>query len=643
MDRRVILLDFLSPDNRRAYGTFSNLSIARHERLLAEALNVAIFLCGEYCLIPPAFIADDYLVRRVLRQKAGYLEEGLIRFPMRESTLEEFFEKKTREYDPVKDEYGGFFSRGGRIFVTKYAELILPRSSHVGEKISRKWEQGPDIDAVWKPILAVSSAREVEALCMVPMRLKERDVAITWAAIKATLQLPLSASDFLVQQALQHAYGLVYLAEYNAMIVTNVPPKTSDFELGSGDLSYDYCVLRDALAPISLWKLFLALSAESLIAIRRTIGYLEFMNYFQRTVSRLSPSRARILYCFAAQAKRARQLLRNEDWISSRLAQRHAGEMFLTRDEVELFSDRLLVMCMERGCYYYLDRMGDESVKADILIVIALKEEFRHFESVFGQGQAIGDYPSYYKYSLALGSERRAVVALLVGEKGHLPTAAGTVMAMERVQPELVVMLGIAAGIHKDLHVGDVVVATSVDAYIESAKASPHGEQDYVLKPAGEVYRGVDDDTLTKIRNLEFRHREAFGEWQTECSLDLHSSVPAPTTTELLRKELLHEPVILDDGHCASGPFVAASTAFLEWIRRRDRDYKILDMESGGVEVAAYKSADAKRTLVVRGISDFGDERKGMLEAVQSSGLRGYAMRNASRLLMLLIREGVIP
>ena len=113
--------------------------------------------------------------------------------------------------------------------------------------------------------------------------------------------------------------------------------------------------------------------------------------------------------------------------------------------------------------------------------------------------------------------------------------------------------------------------------------------------------------------------------------------------------QTLHEKGWLDDspafavGPIASGPVVAAAKRFVAWVRSTNRNYLGLEMESGGVLAAVYGRTDPTRSLVLRGISDFGDSRKKELDAISAGGLRRYAMRNTVRLLWSLMEAGELP
>ena len=58
---------------------------------------------------------------------------------------------------------------------------------------------------------------------------------------------------------------------------------------------------------------------------------------------------------------------------------------------------------------------------------------------------------------------------------------------------------------------------------------------------------------------------------------------------------------------------------------------------------AVYSHPDPERTMMLRGISDFGDKRKNDLDEIGKGGLRRYAARNAIRLLWGLMEAGVLP
>src|SRR6185369_13911196 len=66
-----------------------------------------------------------------------------------------------------------------------------------------------------------------------------------------------------------------------------------------------------------------------------------------------------------------------------------------------------------------------------------------------------------------------------------------------------------------------------------------------------------------------------------------------------------------------------------------------LEMETAGVYDAAWLRTPPPRVIAIRGISDFGDNRKRQLEDAAKESFRQLAMRNALALLIGSIRAGL--
>jgi nucleoside phosphorylase len=283
----------------------------------------------------------------------------------------------------------------------------------------------------------------------------------------------------------------------------------------------------------------------------------------------------------------------------------------------------------------------------DLGIVIALKEEFREFMALLPVKHDIerGEVTGQFGYLFEHPASRHQCVVTFIGEMDPTPAALHTERLIARWSPRSVVMLGIAAGLHSDVRVGDVVIASQVDSYLSSAKALPGSEsQSFAFSFGGKVYQG-DFDFLTQVRNFEFAQAQAFSLWRQTSARLLEELVPEEgARAALVREGLVRNVPELLDVHLASGPVVGAAQQFTQWLRDgRDRTLKALDMESAGLMEAALSRIVPARTLIIRGISDYGDERKSQLDAIEGGGLRRYAMRNATHLLWALLESGVLP
>lgn len=282
----------------------------------------------------------------------------------------------------------------------------------------------------------------------------------------------------------------------------------------------------------------------------------------------------------------------------------------------------------------------------DLGILVALREEFRElFAEIRASHQVVarGDH-RYYRFTrpAAEPGQTYQCVALYIGEMNPTPAALAAERMMQDFAPTTVAMIGIAAGIDPEIRLGDVVAASQVDSYLESAKAvnAPAG---FDFLPGGEVYR-TSQDLMREVRNFEFAFDDVYSHWHKDCAEDLRKLIPEDERRGVLvRQGLLQEAPKLLDGHIASGSVVGAAAEFGRWLRRRDRKALALEMESAGVLVALQSYLAKAKTLVLRGISDLGDERKGELDALEGGVLRRYAIRNTIRMLFGLLRAGVLP
>jgi hypothetical protein len=101
--------------------------------------------------------------------------------------------------------------------------------------------------------------------------------------------------------------------------------------------------------------------------------------------------------------------------------------------------------------------------------------------------------------------------------------------------------------------------------------------------------------------------------------------------------------------HCvsfASGDAVGADEKLHNYLRGGDRNNAVVEMESGGMHVAAaLRAVSASEspvpTLFFRGISDNASSDKSALDAIEPAGiLRKVAMRNACSFILHLLRTG---
>jgi nucleoside phosphorylase len=283
---------------------------------------------------------------------------------------------------------------------------------------------------------------------------------------------------------------------------------------------------------------------------------------------------------------------------------------------------------------------GDSADAVDVALIVALREEFRVLHRRIATTATVLEDAGQHYYRFEVPSEQRPYrcIATFIGEMG--PGFAGVVTQklIDRWKPEAVVVVGIAAGLHKDVRVGDVMIANQVDNYMDSTKAVDAPSDAFVLLHGGNSFQ-VDAALVARVRNFEFRHADVYNAWRDR-SAERFAKLP-PTAQALPDKVVRSRPELID-GHLASGPVVGASGNFASWLQTRDRNIRALEMESGGTMISAHLSPGTIG-IVVRGISDLGDDRKSQLDSIGDGCLRTHAMEAALDLLWSIMSVGVLP
>ncbi|MFF9280894.1 5'-methylthioadenosine/S-adenosylhomocysteine nucleosidase [Streptomyces griseosporeus] len=192
------------------------------------------------------------------------------------------------------------------------------------------------------------------------------------------------------------------------------------------------------------------------------------------------------------------------------------------------------------------------------------------------------------------GTAWRVAVAEL-GE-GALNTAALATQLVDWLRPEVLLFVGVAGGLRKDLEIGDVVVGTKVYA-IQGGKQTPEG---FHTRP--EVWHGS--------HRLVQAARSALRELK-----DVRAH----------RKPIAVGDVVLADDR----------SAIAEFIRQHYNDAYAIEMEGSGASHAALINGQLD-ALVIRGISDHADARKAEADA---SGSQELAATQAARVAIAVLRK----
>jgi nucleoside phosphorylase len=195
--------------------------------------------------------------------------------------------------------------------------------------------------------------------------------------------------------------------------------------------------------------------------------------------------------------------------------------------------------------------------------------------------------PTYYLSTIpAYGRDGNYTVAVtMLSQMGNVEAAQHTSQAIKDLNPDYVLMIGIAGGVQGKVGLGDVVIATQV-WYYEQAKQCPEG-----LEQRHQVYP-VDHLLLDRAQNYNDTA------WRSLVS----TPRPDGKDTEVLKVAI---------GPIAVGEKVIADAGFVSELIRNNPKLLAIEMESYGVAIAAANSSDRPRFLAIRGICDYADSNKG--------------------------------
>jgi len=196
---------------------------------------------------------------------------------------------------------------------------------------------------------------------------------------------------------------------------------------------------------------------------------------------------------------------------------------------------------------------------------------------------------------------------------GRVQAAMTTTDAIRRWHPRYVILIGIAGGVAaKGVNLGDVLVADQIVDY-ELQKLTPEGTD-----IRWRVYQA--DARLVGVAR-DFRDKR----WQESIA------TKRPEDGQPRRHI----------GPIASGDKVIAFGNALSRYRKMWSKLIGVEMEAGGVAAATFQAAERPGFLMVRGVSDLADEKKG---SPQVEKWRAYACEVAASYAIALLKSGpVLP
>ena len=263
----------------------------------------------------------------------------------------------------------------------------------------------------------------------------------------------------------------------------------------------------------------------------------------------------------------------------------------------------------------------------DLGFIVPLREEFRVLEKLFPViSSEVHDAIHYYTLKLP-DSDYRAV-AVVLGDMGKTLASHVTAKVLTHVKLKVIVLLGLAGALDKDLRLGDIVVADDINEFQVGSKAIQKGRLQYSSK-----HWQIGFTLKQCVGSFEFADKDLYNAWRNQVKDFLNSLGLSPE-----QLALANDFPEIKIGHIASGDIVGASEDYAVELLRIDRKLLAIEMEAAGVAQAAHGRREPIPIMVVRGISDFADERKKELDSVGDGVWRKYAMYSASAFVLNLLK-----
>lgn len=300
--------------------------------------------------------------------------------------------------------------------------------------------------------------------------------------------------------------------------------------------------------------------------------------------------------------------------------------------------------------------MSADQLDIDVLLYVALSEEFDAISSALAEELhaelEVTELPdlSLQVFSLNVPSPvlkkdiRLAIVP--AGKMGVTRAASAVSSILGRSRCNNVVVLGIAGSLSDELQPGDVLIPDSVTEYLaNSAAKNVEGKEEWRLETSGNNYP-TNLRLLNRYQYFKTTHKEQFERWEVDCTKRYAPVATAEIRAKMEEAGFSMRPAVKifagDDHKLASGPTVGKSESFVEWLKSQvDRKFAALEMESAGVYDAVCLREPLPRVLAIRGISDFADERKKLIEDGTKGQFREVAAKNAFSLLLRGIEAGL--
>lgn len=269
-----------------------------------------------------------------------------------------------------------------------------------------------------------------------------------------------------------------------------------------------------------------------------------------------------------------------------------------------------------------------DRVHFDIIVNIPLEEELSAFFNVFDHKEDLST-DTQYRCSVDTKTDLTMLV-VLQDEMGKSSASNSITEVLQQYSCSLVICLGIAGGLSKDLKLGDVCYSGNVLDVNDNAKTTDGEEGAIKLELSPFTYRT--DKRLSLSMDFVRRDptmRGQYKAWQA-AQFDRAEQLGLTEISDAKGQNPQKAEPKSMGGTIACG-VVSAGNNYNEKLKQIDRKVLAIETESGGVfNVASRQNLEA---LTIRGISDYADPKKAELEAGTKDAVRVLAAENAASFL----------
>ena len=248
-----------------------------------------------------------------------------------------------------------------------------------------------------------------------------------------------------------------------------------------------------------------------------------------------------------------------------------------------------------------------QGASTDIVILTVISAEFEAARRVFqikdDDRRKAPDGTVYFRGVIRSERAQRdyTLVLTCIGGSGNPGAAAATASAIKAYDPRAVLLMGIAAGLRGKVRIGEVVLSDRVVAYEPAALIRSAGVATEHPRPEIERAPHAMIQDVVSYRMEPTRLRKAFAR--------AGGIVPAAAAgREDEFRAYVANTITARQGTIASGEKLLRDPAKLLAVRELHGKTEVGEMEAAGVVEACRRGSVS--WLVIRGISDFGDELK---------------------------------